>query len=101
MRAYGFGEGTRGFIEIDNELKALQDYVGGYIETVGLKNGLILICNEEGKIKNLPYRAFCLPIRQFITGNFLVVRAYEDEFCDLRKDDEKLIEETFKDMNEL
>lgn len=40
--------------DIDNTLEALQEFVGGYIETVTITEKLVLICNEEGKIKNLP-----------------------------------------------
>lgn len=39
--------------EIDNDLKAMQEFVGGYIEAVPI-DGLILVCNEEGKFMGLP-----------------------------------------------
>ena len=39
----------------DNTLEAFQDAVGGYIETVTLCTDLVLICNEEGRIRGLPY----------------------------------------------
>lgn len=39
--------------EIGKELKDFQSIVGGYIETIALTNNAILVCNEEGKIKNL------------------------------------------------
>ncbi len=42
-------------IDIDNTLEALQKAVGGYIETVTLFEDVILICNEEGRLMNLPY----------------------------------------------
>lgn len=38
---------------IDNTLEAMQAIVGGYIETVNLPGGGILVCNEEGFIKGL------------------------------------------------
>lgn len=41
-------------IEVLNELKTLQKIVGGYIENVNLPCGVILVCNEEGKIHGLP-----------------------------------------------
>ena len=41
--------------EIENTLEALQKIVGGYIETVTLLSDLVIICNEEGRILNLPY----------------------------------------------
>lgn len=40
---------------ISARLENLQNTVGGYIETVPVIKGVILICNEEGKILNLPF----------------------------------------------
>jgi hypothetical protein len=39
----------------DNTLEAFQEAVGGYIEAVTLSTDLVLICNEEGRIRGLPY----------------------------------------------
>ena len=44
---------------IDNQkdepdLKAAQEFVGGYVEGITFPNGDYLIINEEGKIHNLP-----------------------------------------------
>ena len=38
----------------DFTLEELQGYVGGFIEMVGLTNGLCMILDEEGKIKRKP-----------------------------------------------
>ena len=40
---------------ISDSLENLQKTVGGYIETVTLDNGVVLICNEEGRIRDMPY----------------------------------------------
>lgn len=40
---------------ISDSLENLQRTVDGYIETVTLADDLVLICNEEGRIRNLPY----------------------------------------------
>ena len=39
---------------ISDTLANLQRNVGGYIETVTFPDGLVVICNEEGKLRNLP-----------------------------------------------
>lgn len=39
---------------IKNELEALQEIVGGYIECLPLDDETTIICNEEGKINGLP-----------------------------------------------
>lgn len=38
---------------IGNDLKSMQEVVGGYIEEVMLDDGTVLICNEEGKLRGL------------------------------------------------
>ena len=41
--------------EMKNTLKAFQEAVGGYIETVTLeRTGLVVIVNEEGKLMACP-----------------------------------------------
>ena len=43
-----------GHIEtIPNELKAMQELVGGYIETLTLYNGAVLVFNEEGRLRDM------------------------------------------------
>lgn len=42
---------------MENALKLMQEAVGGYIETVTImtRPKVILVCNEEGLIKGLPF----------------------------------------------
>jgi len=40
---------------ISNSLQNLQSIVGGPIETLIIPNGVVLICNEEGKLRGLPW----------------------------------------------
>ncbi len=42
-------------VDIQNTLGALQDAVGGYIETVTLFEDATIICNEEGRLLGLPH----------------------------------------------
>lgn len=41
--------------EIDNTLEELQGYVGGYIETVTFASDLVIICNEDGRLRQMTY----------------------------------------------
>ena len=63
----------------DNTLDAFQKAVGGYIETVTIATDLTLVCNEEGRIRCLPYNTtICgLPIY----GTVLAVGVKGDEFA--------------------
>ena len=60
-------------------LKEMQEVVGGYIEFLYLKNNLVMIVNEEGKMIGLPYnpKATLLVqennINDIIVGDVLVV----------------------------
>lgn len=60
--------------EIPNTLEALKEIVGGYIEMVRLPNrfDLMIICNEEGKLMNLP--ATLDLGHDTICGNFLIAK---------------------------
>jgi len=74
---------------IPNTLKALQEAVGGYIETVSLDNGLALICNEEGRVRDMPYNFTLRRIRGVVTvqnaifGTVIICGAEGDEFADI------------------
>lgn len=76
---------------VKNELKALQEAVGGYIEAVTLAEGVVLICNEEGKLLNLE------PNTHFYTinGEFLPVGENGEEFGDLTEKQMEQLEKMF------
>ena len=72
-------------IEIEDTLEAKQKLVDGWIEMVcppNHKDDAVLICNEEGKLLNLPWnRPLTMEngkMYDVICGSFLVVRAPED-----------------------
>ena len=46
---------------ISNTLENLQRTVGGYIETVTLPGGVVIICDEEGRIKGKPFNCVSFP----------------------------------------
>lgn len=69
-------------VDINNTLESFQEIVGGYIETLTLLNGLILVMNEEGKLKclepNIEFYNDC------IVGPVLITKAdYNGDFCSL------------------
>jgi len=74
---------------IPNTLKALQEAVGGYIETVTLDNGVVLICNEEGKLRDMPYNFThrqmfgAIPLQYPIFGTVIACGVDGDEFADI------------------
>lgn len=58
-------------MEIEDTLEAKQKLVGGLIEVVPYKDNMLLICNEEGKILNMP--ANLVFDNDYISGNCFVV----------------------------
>ena len=69
---------------ISPSLKNLQRIVGGHIETVPVIDGVVLICNEEGKLQNLPRNIYMgrYPCGDQIVGEIAVVGVDGEEFAD-------------------
>ena len=67
--------------EVENSLKALQNLVGGYIETVSLPHGICMIVNEEGKLQGLQPN-FRLD-HDLIVGTAVFVGVSGEDFCSL------------------
>lgn len=71
-------------VNVSNSLDALQKNVEGYIETVTLAEDLVIICNEEGLIKGMPYN--CTICGYDFVGPILIVGRKGTEFADLPVD---------------
>ena len=56
--------------EIECTLENLQRMVGGLIEYINLEDNVDLICNEEGKINNLPFNRSIG--NDIIAGTFII-----------------------------
>ena len=71
---------------ISNRLENLQRTVEGYIEVVPVKQSpdgkdIILICNEEGKLRGLPHNFYLWD--EEIVGTVIICGVDGDEFGDL------------------
>ena len=81
--------------EIRNSLKELQRYVGGLIQAVHLTQSVIVICNDEGKLQQLPINRARIDNDQVIdyfVGNILCVRHSGEEFASIEPEDIEVIE---------
>ena len=68
-------------VNISNTLENLQKTVGGYIETVTLCSDLVVICDEEGRIKGKPH---CCNIAGVVfVGTVILAGVDGDEFADI------------------
>lgn len=73
----------------DNTLESFQSAVGGYIECVHLDRDIVLICNEEGKLRRLPIniQVGC----DFLVGTIVICGVRGDEFSSLKASQVPLI----------
>lgn len=68
-------------VNISDSLENLQKTVGGYIETVTLMKDLVLICDEEGLLKNTKFNVKLLGMQLF--GPIIICGTAGEEFADL------------------
>ena len=66
---------------IKNSLEGLQEVIDGYIEVIRLENDVVMIIDEEGKLKNLTPNFYCKPLHDTILGP--VIFSAEDESGEL------------------
>jgi len=69
--------------DIENTLDELQRIVGGYIEVIPLTFDDIIICNEEGKLKDLPHN-FNMPVHGSIVGTVIICSDDGEDFTDVK-----------------
>lgn len=79
--------------EIENTLESMQKEVEGFIEIVNLTDDYVLICNEEGRIKNLPYTLtiwidrFNQKYQTDLYGNLIICAVNGEEFDSLTEEE--------------
>lgn len=87
--------------EIDSDLETLQSIVGGRIEQVcPWEDDVAIICNEEGKTKELPYNRGLYDeggnILDIIAGTFFVVGLGEEMFRSLTDEEAEKYYQEFR-----
>lgn len=82
-------------VDIENTLEALQKAVGGYIEVIGVEGDILMICDEEGKLKG---KAANFTVRNdVIVGDVLFVQnGYDGDFTDMNADNIIRVLESFE-----
>ncbi len=87
-------DGTVETVEVGEEitLRRLQELVGGYIETVSprfpVSDKLVMLCDEEGKLKEKPVSELATACAYLLAGDWLVgdviiLSADRDDFVGL------------------
>lgn len=68
-------------ITIPNTLEAIKQLVGGYIETLTLPDGFVIICNEEGRYLGLQPNVNTYA--DVIVENIIITKAEGEDFVSL------------------
>lgn len=79
--------------DVPNTLEALQELVGGYIETVTVATDAAIICNEEGRLIGLEPNCTLLGVH--FVGSIVVAGVEGEEFTDLSEDGVKVFLDMF------
>ena len=86
---YEVGKPAR-LMEIENELEPMQELVGGYIETVTISGGYVIVCDEDGKWKSKKPNAYICTssgILDILVGDFFVCKVDGCEFASISEED--------------
>lgn len=76
-------------VVMENTLEALQQAVGGYIETMTFSLDVAIICNEEGLLMGLAPNCSFLGIP--FVGTILIAGRSGEEFCSLSHTAQQLL----------
>ena len=74
-------------VEVANELEALQQAVGGYLESVTFAEDACILCDEEGRLKGKQYNTTVCGVP--FVGTILIVGTSGEEFADLTEEQER------------
>ncbi len=90
---------------VKNDLKTLQEIVGGDIEIVpNSKDNTLLICNEYGKIDMLPVNRALKHIDKIVdivAGDFIIAGDGGEDFCSLTEEQCKEYSEKYEIVSSL
>lgn len=108
IKVYGFKKNEQGIMEVENDLKAEQEFVGGQIEVYPITDDFVLICNADGVNDRLEERAVVLGegegeaidlrgIREIVHGDCFVCRFDgRDSFASIKDSDVEIIKHYVK-----
>lgn len=80
--------------EINGHLHEMQEIVGGYIECVHIGSRLVCVCNENGKLNELPPN-FMLN-GDIICGDVFFIGVAEDDFTSLNNMQIQFVKDGFR-----
>lgn len=101
MKVYGYTETKEGMMEIENTLKAMQQFVGGLIDVVGITPNIDLVIDDEGLLDGSTPRVLMLDPPNLIMGNCFVCRHDRaGNFKDIKDEDVPIIRKKLKHIGD-
>ena len=86
-------------IEIEQKLESYQEQVGGYIEALTISDDVVILVNEEGKLRGMtPNRRFNGDV---LVGNILIVGRKGEDLCGLSDKNIQLYSVQFKEPEDI
>lgn len=87
-------------VEIPNNLRSLQETVGGYIQAIyPFKQEIALVCNEEAKVNGCELNRALFDeagtMYDIVAGTFFVCGLGEEDFESISDEDAKIVMERF------
>ena len=84
-------------VTLQNDLKTLQEAVGGYIETIRIKGKLTVLCDEDAGLKGIKPSATIITDKGpvMIRGVFIICNMGSN-FCSLSDNDFEIIKNIVK-----
>ena len=74
MRALKLELNSISIVDVEGDLKSLEEAVGGLLEVIGLKDGGVMIANKKGMMKQYPHNDLASYISErHIYGTALIV----------------------------
>lgn len=73
------------FRTVNNTLEAMQILVKGYIEVLTVSNDMVIVCNEEGHLRNMPFNREMFGISLY--GPIVLVGTEGEDFTDVPVED--------------
>lgn len=86
--------------EIDNTLEGIQSIIDGFFEIIRIPNlpGLCCVCDDVGKLKDLPYN-FTI-YNDDIVGTVFFVNEEHADFVDINEGYVEILNTMFKELEE-
>lgn len=85
MKTIFIQPGEKAVIKDFKDFEEIRDTIGGYVESIRISPDVMVLCDEDGTLKYLPFSCtlFFHNMSIDLCGNVIIVGCNHGEFCDL------------------